>query len=79
MGITQQAAGMRSAYFILDNKFVPQSGGGARGGGRWRWLVDLVLMLEQKMMRKGTFFSRWAVRSAVIVKDQKNGILVGKG
>ena len=32
---------------------------GGRGGGEgvwWCWLVDLVLMLEQKTMRKGTFF-----------------------
>ena len=46
---------MRSAYFILGNTFVPRSGGGGEGGW-WCWLVDLVLMLEQKTMRKGTFF-----------------------
>ena len=52
MGIMRQAGGMRSAYFILGNTFVPQSGVGAGG----HWLVNLVLMLEQKTMRKGTFY-----------------------
>ena len=57
VGITRQAGGMRSAYFILGNTFVPRSEGGeggAEGGGRW--LVDLVLMLEQKNDEKGYFF-----------------------
>ena len=55
----------------------PGAGGGGGGGGGW--LVDLVLMLKQKTMRKGTCFSSWAVRSAVIFLNQKNGILVGNG
>ena len=53
-----------------------QSRGGRGMGGGWRGghlLVDLVPILEQKKknkkktMRKGTFFSSWAVHSAVIV------------
>ena len=55
--------------------FVPRG----RGRGAGRLLVNLVPMFDTKTMRKGTFFSCLAVRSAVIVKDQKNGIFVGKG
>ena len=33
IGITRQAGGMQSAYFILGNTFVPRSRGGGGGGG----------------------------------------------
>ena len=33
MRIMRQAGGMRSAYFILGNTFVPRSGAGGGGGG----------------------------------------------
>ena len=33
VGITRQAGGMRSAYFILGKTFVPRSGGWGVGGG----------------------------------------------
>ena len=34
VGITRQAGGMQSAYFILGNTFVPRSGGlGGEGSG----------------------------------------------
>ena len=32
IGISRQAGGMQSAYFILGNTFVPRSGGGGGGG-----------------------------------------------
>ena len=33
VSITRQAGGMRSAYFILGNTFVPRSGDWGGGGG----------------------------------------------
>ena len=70
----RQAGGMWSAYFILGNTFVPRS-----GVGRGALATQLGTNAWTKNDEKGYFLSRWAVRSHVIVKDQKNSILVGKG
>ena len=59
----RQAGGMRSAYFILGNTFVPRSG----VGGVVALASQLGTNTWTKNDEKGYFLSRWAVRSPVIV------------
>ena len=46
--------GERTSYWVIH--LFPGSGGRGGGGVGRRLLVDLVSLLEQKTMRKGTFF-----------------------
>ena len=56
--------GQRTSYWAIH--LFPGAGVWGLGGGERRWLVDLVLMLEQKTMRKGTFFKLGSAQCFIV-------------
>ena len=74
MGQKHEVKKKRKNVGIMWQSGGVRSGAGEGGGCGWRWLVDLVLMLEQKTMRKSTFFKLGSAQALSSFKVRKTAL-----